>query len=136
MCGIAGFYSKKEIPKERINLTLKMMENRGPDCQDVKFFRNGPQNRTIGLLHSRLSIIDLDPRSNQPLSIGKQTIAFNGEIYNYLELRKELVKRNIGLKTSSDTEVLLHFYRIYGEKCIEFLEVKYANGDVKGPVYH
>ena len=126
MCGIAGFYSKKEIPKERINLTLKMMENRGPDCQDVKFFRNGPQNRTIGLLHSRLSIIDLDPRSNQPLSIGKQTIAFNGEIYNYLELRKELVKRNIGLKTSSDTEVLLHFYRIYGEKCIEFLEGMWA----------
>lgn len=126
MCGIAGFYSKKEIPEERINLTLKMMENRGPDCQDVKFFRNGSQNRTIGLLHSRLSIIDLDPRSNQPLSIGKQTIAFNGEIYNYLELRKKLVKRNIVLKTSSDTEVLLHFYRIYGEKCVEFLEGMWA----------
>jgi asparagine synthase (glutamine-hydrolysing) len=126
MCGIAGFYSKKEIPEERINRTLKLMENRGPDCQDVKIFRNGSQNRTIGLLHSRLSIIDLDPRSNQPFAIGNQTIVFNGEIYNYLELSKELERKGIQLITESDTEVLLHYFRIHGQKCVEFFEGMWA----------
>ena len=126
MCGIAGFYCKNQVSETRIQKTLKLMKNRGPDNQDSRVFRCNSGKRTVGLLHSRLSIIDLDSRSNQPFSIGTQTIVFNGEIYNYLELRKELEKKEIQLLTSSDTEVLLHYFRIYGEKCVEFFEGMWA----------
>ena len=78
------------------------------------------------LLHSRLSIIDLDPRSNQPFTIGSTTIVYNGEIYNYVELREQLVARGIGLRTQSDTEVLLHYYRLYGEDCLQCFEGMWA----------
>jgi len=126
MCGIAGYFCKKQVDESRIRKTLNLMRNRGPDNQDFRIFRTSGEERFVGLLHSRLSIIDLDPRSNQPFTIGSHTIVFNGEIYNYLELRDALHKRDIVLNTSSDTEVLLHYFRIYGEKCVEFLEGMWA----------
>ncbi len=102
------------------------MKNRGPDNQDFRLFRTSSKEKHVGLLHSRLSIIDLDSRSNQPFTIGAHTIAFNGEIYNYLELCDTLHKKGIVLNTSSDTEILLHYFRIYGEKCVDFLEGMWA----------
>ena len=126
MCGIAGFFSKKRVGDSQIHKTLNLMKNRGPDNQDFRLFRTSGEEKHIGLLHSRLSIIDLDPRSNQPFTIGNLTIVFNGEIYNYLELRDTLHKRGIVLNTSSDTEVLLHYFRIYGEKCVDLLEGMWA----------
>ena len=126
MCGIAGFFCKNNIPEKRIKQTLKLMENRGPDHQDAKVFLNQSSSRTVGLLHSRLSIIDLDPRSNQPFTIGNLSIVYNGEIYNFVELRKDLEKKNILLNTQSDTEVLLHYFKIYGEKCVDFFEGMWA----------
>ena len=126
MCGIAGYFCKKQVIDGRIQRTLDLMQNRGPDNQDFRLFRAIGQDRHVGLLHARLSIIDLDPRSNQPYTIGNQTIIFNGEIYNYLELRDNLHKRGIVLNTSSDTEILLHYFRIYGEKCVEFFEGMWA----------
>lgn len=126
MCGIAGFFSKERVGDSQIHKTLNLMKNRGPDYQDFRLFRTSGEEKHIGLLHSRLSIIDLDPRSNQPFTIGNHTIVFNGEIYNYLELRDTLHKRGIVLNTSSDTEVLLHYFRIYGEKCVDFLEGMWA----------
>lgn len=126
MCGIAGFYSKKQVSDSRIQKTLNLMKNRGPDNQDSRIFVIKSGSNSVGLLHSRLSIIDLDPRSNQPFSIGTQTIVFNGEIYNHLELRKDLEKQGIELVTKSDTEVLLHFFRIHGEKCVNFFEGMWA----------
>ena len=122
MCGIAGYFCKKQVGDSQIHKTLNLMKNRGPDNQDFRLFRTSGEEKHVGLLHSRLSIIDLDPRSNQPFTIGNLTIVFNGEIYNYLELRDTLHKRGIVLNTSSDTEVLLHYFRIYGEKCVDFLE--------------
>ena len=74
----------------------------------------------------RLSIIDLDSRSNQPFTIGSQTIVYNGEIYNYLELREALLDQNIELRTSSDTEVLLHYYRLFGKDCVNHFEGMWA----------
>ena len=100
------------------------MKNRGPDYQDSSIFSIG--DNQVQLLHSRLSIIDLDPRSHQPFTIGGATIVFNGEIYNYVELRQQLIDQGIELKTSSDTEVLLHFYRLYGEKCVDHFEGMWA----------
>jgi len=126
MCGIAGYFCKAQVRDSLIHKTLNIMKNRGPDNQDFRLFRTSGKERFVGLLHSRLSIIDLDPRSNQPFTIGSHTIVFNGEIYNYLELRDALHKRDIVLNTSSDTEVLLHYFRIYGEKCVEFLEGMWA----------
>lgn len=126
MCGIAGFYCINQVSDARIQKTLNLMKNRGPDNQDSRVFSSSSGKSIVGLLHSRLSIIDLDPRSNQPFSIGTKTIVFNGEIYNYLELRKELEKEGIQLLTSSDTEVLLHYFRLYGEKCVEFFEGMWA----------
>lgn len=120
MCGIAGYIGKIKISPEKINSTLEKMKNRGPDCQNALEFQFG--STCVNLLHSRLSIIDLDSRSNQPFTIGNYTIIFNGEIYNYLELRADLEKAGIVFCTASDTEVLLQSYIQYGESCVSKLE--------------
>ena len=96
------------------------MKNRGPDFQHFESFNNN--NSHVVLIHSRLSIIDLDARSNQPYVQDHCSLIFNGEIYNYIELRKELEKLGIQFKTESDTEVLLQSYLYYGESCVERFE--------------
>ncbi len=120
MCGIAGYIGKRPLEKERILGTLEQMKNRGPDHQDFHEFST--DNTYVALLHSRLSIIDLDARSNQPFTIGDYTVVFNGEIYNYLELRGELEKCGVSFRTASDTEVLLQYYIHYGEECVDYFE--------------
>ncbi|MFC1589925.1 asparagine synthase (glutamine-hydrolyzing) [Candidatus Omnitrophota bacterium] len=120
MCGIAGYIGTKKISENRIHKTLGLMRNRGPDNRgfiDIK-----DQSNNIALLHSRLSIIDLDLRSNQPFVIGDHTLIFNGEIYNYIELRRELKEEGVQFRTGSDTEVLLQSYIHYGERCVERFE--------------
>ena len=92
MCGIAGFFGSKKISNEAINKTLIAMKNRGPDFSSYLNTKISEKN-FICLLHSRLSIIDLKKRSNQPFTIGNYTIIFNGEIYNYIELKKNLEKK-------------------------------------------
>jgi asparagine synthase (glutamine-hydrolysing) len=126
MCGIAGYIGRDRIPEERIRSTLELMRNRGPDHQESRIFEEDGF-RTV-LLHSRLSILDLDPRSNQPFCIGRQALAFNGEIYNYQELREDLKKEGFGFKTDSDTEVLLQCYRAKGVGCTETLEGMWGFG--------
>lgn len=120
MCGIAGYYGKKKIDVPIIRQTLDLMKKRGPDYQDHKHFQWGDRN--IYFLHSRLSIIDLDERANQPFTMGDCTLIFNGEIYNYVELKEELKKKGIACRTSSDTEVLLRCYLLYGEDCVKHFE--------------
>ena len=124
MCGIAGFIGKKKIRQENIRGTLDLMYNRGPDNRDHIVFNDS--DNSVVLLHSRLSIIDLDKRANQPFTIGKYSIVFNGEIYNYLELRKELEREGIRFKTGSDTEVLLQSYILFGEECVKRFEGMWA----------
>lgn len=125
MCGISGYITgNKRINHNSIKNTLNLMMRRGPDNQG--FFQNLAHKKKVTLLHSRLSIIDLNQRSNQPFSIGQYTVIFNGMIYNYLELRKKLKKKNCIFKTNSDTEVLLQSYIKYGEKCVEHFEGMWA----------
>lgn len=124
MCGIAGYIGKYKIDKGVIQDTLKSMHHRGPDAQGSWSLEM--DSAYLCLLHSRLSIIDLDSRSNQPFKIGDYVIVLNGEIYNYLELREELLKENVVLKTSSDTEVLLHYYLKYGKDCVSHFEGMWA----------
>ncbi|MCO6430167.1 MAG: asparagine synthase (glutamine-hydrolyzing) [Deltaproteobacteria bacterium] len=120
MCGIAGYYGNVEITDEAVSRTLRLMTNRGPDHQANCRIRAAGQ--TLHLLHSRLAIIDLEARSNQPFRIGDYTLIFNGEIYNYIELRRELEREGIEFFTSSDTEVLLRHFMLHGERALESLE--------------
>ena len=89
MCGISGFISKENFSyKNKIKNCLELMKNRGPDNND--FYYKKIKKLEVGLLHSRLNIIDLKPRSNQPFFFDNYVIIFNGEIYNYLEIRNKL----------------------------------------------
>jgi asparagine synthase (glutamine-hydrolysing) len=115
MCGIAGSTGPEPIPADRIERTLQLMGRRGPDHAGHRHFttRNG---RHVDLLHSRLSIVDLDPRSNQPFDVDSTTIVFNGEIYNYVELKAELERAGFAFQTTSDTEVLARALRHFGPR--------------------
>ena len=119
MCGISGVITSKR-PIEPILENMKFsMLHRGPDNQSHFL------SKDLGLVHTRLSIIDLSTDANQPMSdiSNRYTIVFNGEIFNYLELRNELIESGIMFKTNSDTEVLLNGYISEG---LDFL--KRVNG--------
>lgn len=120
MCGIAGYIGKRSLDSSAIQATLERMKNRGPD--DQSYVQQQQGNLHITLLHSRLSIIDLDARANQPFTLGECTVVFNGEIYNYIELRTALEKRGVVFRTASDTEVLLQYYLHYGAECVQHFE--------------
>ena len=110
MCGIAGYFGPiDKVPNNlSISSCLKQMKRRGPDSQN--YIIKKYNKKTLILLHSRLSIIDPVKISNQPMEDEDAIISFNGEIYNYLELKKNLnIKK---LATNSDTEVLLKYLKI------------------------
>ena len=105
MCGINGFNFKDS------NLIKRMMtftSSRGPDNQD--YFET--DEYTVG--HNRLSIIDPDKRSNQPYFYKNFILSFNGEIYNYIEIRKKLVSKGYSFETTSDTEVIIKLFDLDG----------------------
>ncbi len=112
MCGIVGVVSGQAIAPERVTRMRDSLAHRGPDHAGL--WRSGDGRVCFG--HRRLSIIDLDERSHQPLAShdGGLIVTFNGEIYNYRALRKELEKRGARFRTESDTEVLLEGYRAWG----------------------
>ena len=117
--GLLVTMEKNNLESRLISRTLDSMRLRGPDNQNFINFRNRSTN--LYLLHSRLSIIDIDKRSNQPFSKYNLTIIFNGEIYNYVELR-ERIKNKISSFTSSDTEIILDYYKLYGVNCLKYFE--------------
>ncbi len=121
MCGIAGYFGKQNIGEERLNAALDSMRQRGPDHRQLWKQEGGSVNAY--LLHARLSIIDLDPRSHQPMQLGPFILIFNGELYNYKELKKELEGP---FETESDTEVLLRKFQDEGLKCFERFEGMWA----------
>jgi len=120
MCGISGFIGFRKIETNTIKSTLKLMKNRGPDKQDY-FYKKINKDCFVYLLHSRLSIIDLKDRSHQPFRIGDYVLIFNGEIYNFIELKKKIMSE-IQFKTKSDTEVILQYFIKYGSKCFDYFE--------------
>jgi asparagine synthase (glutamine-hydrolysing) len=123
MCGIAGFIG---IGTESTLIEMvTSISHRGPDYQGAYF------NDSVGLAHARLSIIDLDSRSNQPFFSPDKKIAivFNGEIYNYLSLKEDLLKtQKYYFNTTSDTEVLLYAYMEFGIKFLEKVHGMFAFG--------
>lgn len=127
MCGIAGFFRNSGTPghSEHRSWLEKMGDaiyHRGPDSGGI-YLDGG-----IGLVHRRLSIIDLSSAGNQPMESisGRYVICFNGEIYNFRELRDALEKEGVGFRTHTDTEVLLALYERYGERCLELINGMFA----------
>lgn len=125
MCGIAGIISSD--PSLVNNASLHQMANalahRGPDGEG--FWINGKNNAGFG--HRRLSIIDLSDAAKQPMHyLERYTIVYNGEIYNYLELKKELSKSGYVFHSNCDTEVILAAYDCYKEKCLLYFDGMFA----------
>ncbi len=121
MCGIAGYFGKKYFSEKKIYNILDIMKSRGPNFQDYFRFKN-KKGLNINLFSSRLSIIDLNSKSNQPFIIENFVMVYNGEIYNYLELRKKLELKGVKFYTKSDTEVVLRYFMLYGKKCLDYFE--------------
>jgi asparagine synthase (glutamine-hydrolysing) len=124
MCGIAGIFNfrcNREITLDTLKGMIAMLRHRGPD--GFGYYRD----ELTGLAHARLSIIDLEG-GWQPIYNEDKTvcIVFNGEIFNYLELREELEEKGHRFSTHSDTEVIVHLYEEYGEKCLSHLNGQFA----------
>ena len=125
MCGITGIYAKNLAGKmHMINLSnaTEQIAKRGPDARGVWM------NDFVGLGHRRLSIIDVSYNAAQPMkdTSGRYTIVYNGEIYNFEELRKGLLSDGIEFQSESDTEVLLYTFIKYKEKCLSLLNGFFA----------
>lgn len=119
MCGIAGFTRFFDATGDVSSLVRMgdMIAHRGPDARG-EYLDDG-----VGLCHRRLSIIDLSAAGNQPMfsEDGNLVIVFNGEIYNFLELRKDLEQKGYQFKTQTDTEVILALYQFEGASCLDKL---------------
>ena len=147
MCGIAGIVNLEGVNPSSLNTMSKILRHRGPDDEGfattdafnpVTYFKgddtiselsNLPHilnhiahtKNTIGLVHRRLSILDLSSSGHQPMTYnnGNYTIVFNGEIYNYKELKNELSEKGFEFTSDSDTEVILAAYNYWGENCVQ-----------------
>src|SRR6266849_3201744 len=122
MCGIAGFNWHDD---DLLRDIADSICHRGPDA--TGFFC---RDNRISLAHTRLSIVDLNERANQPLHYvhaGKEyVLIFNGEIYNFHELRRELEQAGCEFRTTSDSEVLTAAYAVWGERCVRRLNGMWA----------
>lgn len=121
MCGIAGYFGSKSLESSAIERTLGLMKRRGPNGQKYEKISVNDQ-KNCHFFHSRLSIIDLDPRSDQPFHYNGKTIIYNGEIYNYLEVRETLIGLGHQFVTKSDTEVLIHALDEWGMDALNKVE--------------
>ncbi|MBY0472769.1 asparagine synthase (glutamine-hydrolyzing) [Patescibacteria group bacterium] len=120
MCGIGGYFG--EGSKDELSRINDILAHRGPDGQGVW------EGKDVGLAHRRLAIIDLSPAAAQPMHRKNLSIVFNGEIYNYKELRKELESKGRTFSTQSDTEVILALFEEEGEKMFARLEGMFSIG--------
>jgi asparagine synthase (glutamine-hydrolysing) len=118
MCGLAGFvdFNKRSLKTQLEKMTDVLM-HRGPDDSGYKLFET--KEAIIGLGHRRLSILDLSMHGHQPMDFENFTIVYNGEIYNFREIRVELEKYNYIFHSDSDTEVILKAFHKWGIKCID-----------------
>jgi len=119
MCGIFGAITEQGLEEERLRKISQVLSHRGPDDSGV--IKIELQNKTIDLVHRRLSIIDLSSRAHQPMCNENQSlwIVYNGEVYNFLELRQELIKKGYKFSSNSDTEVVLKSYQEWSIDCIK-----------------
>ncbi len=118
MCGISGFIDfKKTSGIDILQSMTDTLYHRGPDGSGIELLANS--HAQVGFGHRRLSIIDLSEHGKQPMQFQHLWICFNGEVYNYAEIKKELVELGHSFTGNSDTEVIIHSYAEWGEKCID-----------------
>jgi asparagine synthase (glutamine-hydrolysing) len=118
MCGITGFADWNKYSDETILQTMtNSLQHRGPDSWGLKFFKE--DSYVVGLGHSRLAIIDLSTAGHQPMNYKMLWITFNGEIYNYIEIKKELQSLGHNFISHTDTEVVLHAYEEWNDGCLK-----------------
>ena len=125
MCGIAGLIDKKEtsFPTSVLEQMSQKLAHRGPDGAGLHIY----ENEKIGLAHRRLAIIDLTDAAAQPMFLDdRYCMVFNGEIYNYLEIKEFLIDQGLIFTTNSDAEVLLKAYHFWGTACLEQLDGMWA----------
>ena len=125
MCGICGIYHfdpKQRVEERAVRSMVEAIRHRGPDDRGFFFDEN------LGLGHLRLSIIDLSPAAHQPMTdeSGRYQIIYNGEIYNYVELRAALQAQGHTFRTQADTEVLAHLYEQHRLDLFAHLRGMYA----------
>ncbi|KOA21033.1 asparagine synthetase [glutamine-hydrolyzing] 1 [Clostridium homopropionicum DSM 5847] len=124
MCGIVGMlnFDKKPILEKMLKKMTNLLAHRGPDDENIYI------SKYIGLGHRRLSIIDLSSLGRQPMTSddGRYTITYNGEIYNFNELRRILEKKGHKFNTKTDTEVVLKCYEIWGHQCVQYFNGMFA----------
>src|SRR5215475_7707388 len=136
MCGIAGIVSLSGVDPSALVAMTQIISYRGPDGfgfayaqlnseKPVTVFQNEapislPSPATVGLGNRRLAILDVSTAGNQPMQTedGDLTLTYNGEIYNFKELRSELEEAGCKFRTHTDTEVILHAYQIWGTECL------------------
>lgn len=123
MCGISGILELNggRVDRDLLGRMIATLRHRGPDASGVHV------DEAVGFAHARLSIIDLQGGA-QPMSTtdGRLSITFNGEIFNYIELREDLLAKGHRFSTRSDTEVILNAYREYGEDCVHHFNGQWA----------
>ncbi len=125
MCGICGYISKRVITREQLSLMNDTMKERGPDDAGTELWEL-PGGETLGMAQRRLSILDLSPLGHQPMSTedGRLHLVYNGEIYNFRELRHEL--SGYPFRSECDTEVILAGYLRWGSSCVEHFNGMFA----------
>ena len=125
MCGICGFYSKKNISVDELSAMNDTLYHRGPDDAGVEIYQ-GKDEYNIGLAQRRLSILDLSPLGHQPMHSADRrlSIAYNGEIYNFQEIREEL--KDYPFRSHCDTEVILAAFLKWGIECVHHFNGMFA----------
>ena len=124
MCGILAYIGEEKFSLKKTKELLCLMKNRGPDNQEHLKFNF--HKKKIVFFHSRLKIIDLKNRSNQPFIKYNKIMIYNGEIYNFKQIKGSLIKLGYKFDTSSDTEVLLTAYHHYGKDFTKHLNGMWA----------
>lgn len=128
MCGILGFFRSSSDPHvmTRMSTAMRMLQHRGPDDSGLTQITGGRGVAWLG--HTRLSVMDLSAAGHQPMQSadGRYALVFNGEIYNYRELRAKLIERGVRFKSDSDTEVLLAAWQAWGRDCLTQLDGMFA----------
>src|SRR5215475_10617437 len=127
MCGIAGIVGETPDIERRALMMSGAIAHRGPDADGLKVWA-GRDGSRAAFAHRRLAIIDLSEGGKQPMTTadGRYSIVYNGEIYNYLELRSRLASQGATFKTDTDTEVLLALFARDGDQCLSLLRGMFA----------
>ena len=118
MCGIIGFIDQtKQTSQQQLELMRDSISYRGPDSVGSEFYKT--KTYTLGLGHRRLSILDLSPLGSQPMYFEELTIIHNGEVYNFADIKEELIVKGYEFSSHTDTEVILKAFHAWGVKCVD-----------------